>query len=772
MLQSPGLSQLRRRATDRKERLLDGQQRLGDLPASWTTEWNTHIDGWVQSIDQVVDEIDEPVQVYFTLLGGTGDGKSTLVNALLSHSLLPVGNIKACTAAICEIGYQPDHLTVSVEYVSQQSWHDEMSGFAQRLADRTIATTVDTEADSQSEPDRSDPVAQKIEAVYGTEQLVEFLNSGGRSKLSIPEPARTRFLGGQRVIPFPDVDTAKEEVRKLLSSSRSDEQGGQMWPLVQQVEILGPFDVLKCGARLVDLPGLNDPNAARDAVTRRYLEESSFVWVVYNMKRSVRKDMVDALKERDLFRRLVMEGRAGGLTMVGTAADDINPEADAEAAHLPSDADEVEIANARRGLSEREVRAQLRILADEVAAASGDTGTAAHATLTSTVDHIAIHSVSARDFLQLRGLFSIKRTQPLFDEVGTGIPSLASHLEQTVELNLGEQRTGRLTTYFDRIEADIRSRVTSFRAGLAMQRIPKEEVAAAAQRAATFLDAEFAKVTQQFVASIEISSAHFKDRLRVDAAQTGTILQQLERSWGYMRWNTLLACCRRGGQFSGNAGYYDLSSDVSNAVTSTMTLAFADFFGRQLIDLVRTAEHQAELAIANYRVQLAEEFAPLMPDDVSQRKVRDDASQDVARLLQSIVDEIGPTVSTQIKSTQVDLSRWIHDVIAKGMGAGYAAASDERGPGMQSRIVGTLTNQAKLVLSETMPQAQSTLETQVDNLARLLISKLHEAISAASQHAIAHGSTLSQRFEATHAASLDRLQRELEQLAPAEPTAA
>ena len=45
--------------------------------------------------------------------------------------------------------------------------------------------------------------------------------------------------------------------------------GGQFWPLVKQVKIYLPnCAVCSTGAKLVDLPGVRDSNAARDKIAR------------------------------------------------------------------------------------------------------------------------------------------------------------------------------------------------------------------------------------------------------------------------------------------------------------------------------------------------------------------------------------------------------------------------------------------------------------------------------------------------------------------------
>ena len=43
---------------------------------------------------------------------------------------------------------------------------------------------------------------------------------------------------------------------------------GALWPLVKRVQLLGPWPVLASGAVLVDAPGVQDDNSARDQVRR------------------------------------------------------------------------------------------------------------------------------------------------------------------------------------------------------------------------------------------------------------------------------------------------------------------------------------------------------------------------------------------------------------------------------------------------------------------------------------------------------------------------
>jgi hypothetical protein len=79
----------------------------------------------------------------------------------------------------------------------------------------------------------------------------------------------------------------------------SSNEAGSMsfWPLVRRVRLSGRgWTLLRSGCVLVDAPGVNDDNSARDGVVKRYLRDADSVWIVSNIKRAVNdrtaKDML------------------------------------------------------------------------------------------------------------------------------------------------------------------------------------------------------------------------------------------------------------------------------------------------------------------------------------------------------------------------------------------------------------------------------------------------------------------------------------------------
>lgn len=67
---------------------------------------------------------------------------------------------------------------------------------------------------------------------------------------------------------------------------------------------------MKTGCVIVDAPGVNDDNSARNNIVQSYLKEADSIWIVSNINRAVNdktaKDMLDHKFRRQLYGRFIV----------------------------------------------------------------------------------------------------------------------------------------------------------------------------------------------------------------------------------------------------------------------------------------------------------------------------------------------------------------------------------------------------------------------------------------------------------------------------------
>jgi ABC-type phosphate transport system auxiliary subunit len=129
--------------------------------------------------------------------------------------------------------------------------------------------------------------------------------------------------------------STREQVRQWARAFRSkineyvyrsgNGERPQMWPLIRKVVLYGPWTVLQSGARLVDLPGVRDSNAARSNVAASYLKNCSCIWIVAPIKRAVDDRTARDLMGESFKRRLLMDGQYGSVAFICTQTDDCEP---------------------------------------------------------------------------------------------------------------------------------------------------------------------------------------------------------------------------------------------------------------------------------------------------------------------------------------------------------------------------------------------------------------------------------------------------------------
>jgi hypothetical protein len=385
--------------------------------------------GWWDDLAQAEKLLDLKPELPIAFLGPSQQGKSSLINALLGETILAVGaSVGACTSVITSIHYHPeDHFRAEINFISLEEWKAALVRLGEDLS--APPSEDDTAHDREEREESIKAAREKMEAVYRgvpVDRLDEILAD---AQLRLPDDIVGLMNAGKPLVcEAANAQTFRNTVSRYLVG-RGQHKDAQFWPLISCVRIFGNFDVLANGVVLVDLPGLNDPNPARERVTKKYLEDAQYIWLVCNSQVGIDRVFTKILRDEGLLFRLFLEGRLDVFSVIATRIDDIN--IDAVLQQMGSeDATDEEVIEFRRGEIRRHVQDHLAQIAGEIVARATQTdGGRDRMGFLERIRSVPVFAVSTRAYLHAVGHDPRYRGLKLPAE-DTHVPKLIDHLHR------------------------------------------------------------------------------------------------------------------------------------------------------------------------------------------------------------------------------------------------------------------------------------------------------------------------------------------------------
>ncbi len=222
---------------------------------------NAEVAKWVNNITKIESQASRERTV-IGVMGNTGSGKSSVINAVLDEEMLvPTNCMRACTAVVTEISYNDSDdpqkaYRADVEFISEAAWSKELTALYSDLFDAEGRLV----SDHSNEDSDAGIAYAKIRAVYPN--LTK--NELATGRLTVAElckdPSVQKVLGTSVTITEPEAKQFGESLKKYIDSKekspgrkKDSEDLFEFWPLINVVRLYVRSPILENGLVLVDL---------------------------------------------------------------------------------------------------------------------------------------------------------------------------------------------------------------------------------------------------------------------------------------------------------------------------------------------------------------------------------------------------------------------------------------------------------------------------------------------------------------------------------------
>jgi len=660
------------------------------------------LESWHQELTAAENLLEKKPELPIAFLGPSQQGKSSLINALLGENILAVGGaVGACTCVITSIHHHlSPEFRAEIDFISLKDWKSELR--AMQAAMNSKPSEDDTEDDRKEWESEQKAAHEKFISVYRQEPPADLTPFLEHATLSLPVKIASAMSSEKPILIVEEnARTLRNNVRHYLVG-REQHDDAHFWPLISRVRIYGNFPVLANGIVLVDLPGLNDPNPAREQVTKRYLNDARYLWLICNSQTGIDRVFTQLLRDNSLLHTLYMDGRLDAFSVVTTRIDDINLGAILEQMGIDPDdfdGDHTKPLKFRRKEITSHVQKNLLEIAHDIASR------AEHASVREDffrrVQAVPVFPVSTNAYLHATDRMPLYRGMQLTPEE-SHIPQLISHLntitqEQSFRTQI-DASYRRLKLLHEQVHSFFLNQIRSVELDSAAARQEWELLSKVGAQAVADGQDGLHDLQIRSEAALTERCSSFDQKLTELENRAGTALNSVFRSWEGIHWRSLQAAVRRGGEwYSSSTGReFNFSRDVARAYLDQIPFVWEEFFGVHLAALINDVSKgtQAELHKTAERIKGAMDMIQHQPPGIRESLEASLRAAGESFALQSA--QVGADLTAQIQRTRQALSNGMVETAASFMQPAYAeAAADPGGTGIKGRMLSALERYAR-----------------------------------------------------------------------------
>ena len=678
----------------------------------------------------IQESLRNPSPISVALLGVTGAGKSSLVNAIIGEDLVPWSGFDTCTAGIARIKYRKgEGYSIRVTFISRESWVGDLL----KMRDQISWLNEPKEQNENGAQEESlgkgiralaEEDRNRLKAVYGSEAVNEFAQSLPIESLTLPEALDYAFNKGIDEQNGSTIQEAKETLEMYLSTAAMGDEvqsGGQFWPIVESVLIEGEFPGLVEGAELVDLPGVNDANKAREQKTIDFLAGAKFIFVANWARALFDAKTVSVLKSRNVLNRVLAKNTPGVLTFIGTKSDaDVNV-GDPVFKNYPKreSATLTELALYRNDKWKENYKRKLIEFAQDNIPESDDTEQVAQ--WTEAITSSPIFLTSSQDFNLLEQMahgVDPKKIPTFSDVAQTEIPQLREHFKR-ICLEMGPHSTSQSALNgIEEISNDTVMLIDSEKAqSKIINAINANEFEAYKRAIFGIVNAtnnRLATLAERHKEYLQESGQEVAKHLTVDDSSVQSGVRAFRNNLLGLHWMTLRATVANRGEFwsPSRAQWINLFAWVSEPLLNERLDRWTSLFTRKFPDVIESyageIQEELETFTAVIKQTVKENISGHSVEDLLDNVLNLRLSNNVAKL---------STLKEEISSSGIERSSELIPLIEKSVKNSMMpmvdAASHERGTGMAARMRDALTSGASQVLPSTFAEVAQDLAEKI-----------------------------------------------------------